>query len=284
MAHSPRTLLYMDVFLESFRQGNQPVSEAFGYHTHWGYWPAPQLATGTVADFQNAAEALTRKVCQAALLQDGMNVIDAGCGFGGTIASINQHYRRMTLVGLNIDGRQLARARQQVLPVEDNQILFLETDASQSNLEGNSFDALIAIESILHFPSRERFFQEAARLLRPGGRLVLCDFVPTETLKPWIALWEETLGKFFENIYGPHNMRYTLADYHTLGRQTQLQLCSEEDITINTLPSYRLTRELMKSTSRPGAEVAINNSVNQMLEWHSSQGSIRYMILAFERL
>ena len=38
-------------------------------------------------------------------------------------------------------------------------------------------DLAYAIESFVHGPSPERFFTEAARILRPGGRLIVCDDV-----------------------------------------------------------------------------------------------------------
>jgi cyclopropane fatty-acyl-phospholipid synthase-like methyltransferase len=53
---------------------------------HWGYWPEPSQATGTAEDYGRAAEALCRHVCAPAMIEDGQAVLDAGCGFGGTIA------------------------------------------------------------------------------------------------------------------------------------------------------------------------------------------------------
>jgi cyclopropane fatty-acyl-phospholipid synthase-like methyltransferase len=36
--------------------------------------------------------------------------VDVGCGFGGTIASLNEHFSDLQLTGVNIDLRQLDRA------------------------------------------------------------------------------------------------------------------------------------------------------------------------------
>jgi SAM-dependent methyltransferase len=45
---------------------------------------------------------------------------------------------------------------------------------------------VIALECAFHFDTRERFFAEAARLLRPGGRLVLADSIPSgPDVNPW---------------------------------------------------------------------------------------------------
>jgi cyclopropane fatty-acyl-phospholipid synthase-like methyltransferase len=94
--------------------------QAFGRHVHWGYWENPKKADGSVSDFVAAAENLCQRVCDAASVKDGAKLLDVGCGFGGTIASLNERITNTVLVGLNIDERQLIRARSnlyKVMPV-----------------------------------------------------------------------------------------------------------------------------------------------------------------------
>src|SRR3954467_4300097 len=100
---------YFDVLLRRLADGDPRAAEAFGRHVHWGYWPDPDAADGTPADYARAAERLCRKVCDAAGVRDGMRVLDVGCGIGGTIASLNERLRDVEFVGVNIDPRQLQR-------------------------------------------------------------------------------------------------------------------------------------------------------------------------------
>jgi cyclopropane fatty-acyl-phospholipid synthase-like methyltransferase len=60
---------------------------------------------------------------------DGEAVLDAGCGFGGTVDSLNGRLSGMDLVGLNIDPRQLQRASSRVVPRLDNRIRWQTGDA-----------------------------------------------------------------------------------------------------------------------------------------------------------
>ncbi|MCP3812268.1 class I SAM-dependent methyltransferase, partial [Mycobacteriaceae bacterium Msp059] len=66
---------------------------------------------------------------KAGNVADGHKVLDAGCGFGGTIQQINAAFSGMDLTGLNIDPRQLAAAESQTTPVNGNTISWVEADA-----------------------------------------------------------------------------------------------------------------------------------------------------------
>ncbi len=54
---------------------------------------------------------------------------------------------------------------------------FLNADVQELPFDDNSFDGAWAVESLLHVPDRGRALAETARVLRPGGRLVIADTV-----------------------------------------------------------------------------------------------------------
>ncbi|MGK7899870.1 MAG: class I SAM-dependent methyltransferase [Hormoscilla sp.] len=270
-------LPYFDGLLAEFGKGNEQAIGAFGRHVHWGYWDNPNAADGTVADFAAAAENLCRRVCDAGGVDNADRILDCGCGFGGTIASLNERFSDNQLVGLNIDDRQLARAREQVQPSNGNQIDFILADACELPFEDNSFDVVLAVECIFHFPSRERFFQEARRVLAPGGRLAICDFVPLPVLIYFNQLAENLIKPSVASTYGPVNSRFTLEKYRSLAATTQFKLKQSEDITVNTLPTYPVVRRLQ----RQAGDMAIER-VTAGAEFINRLGLSRYLILSFE--
>jgi ubiquinone/menaquinone biosynthesis C-methylase UbiE len=271
-------LPYFDRILDALHAGDAEVTRAFGAHIHWGFWDDVRRADGSVDDFALAEARLARQVIHAGGVRDGTTVLDVGCGFGGTLAEIDAHCDGMNLVGLNIDARQLDRARSQVVARPGNRVEFVTGDAGALPFADASFDVVLCVEAIFHFPSRQRFFAEARRVLRPGGRLALCDFVPRRIV-PW--LWDRFDRRFkpiVTRMYGPSDMRCTPADYRRLARGAGLRLVVQRDITAGTWPTYEVLRPLVRKIA-PHPDEA--EDVIRRVQFTTRIGLLRYLVLAF---
>jgi SAM-dependent methyltransferase len=271
-------LPYFDYLLDLLDQGQTAVERSFGRHVHWGYWQKPELAELTPDDFAAAAEALTGELCGAGRIGNGLRVLDAGCGFGGTLAHINEHYSNMKLTGLNLDGRQLQRARKLTAPEPGNTVEFVQGDACRLPFPDRCFDVILAVECIFHFPSRERFFREALRVLARGGYLAISDFIPAPSIVPFAKIrLPERLSRGF---YGRCNVQYTDRDYRRLAEQTRFDVSIARDITAHTLPTYAYLRRLARETSVYNGFAMIETATLELL---SRLKLMNYFIYAFQK-
>lgn len=269
-------LPYFDMLLEGRRRG-EPAAAVFERFVHWGYWEDPSRATLDPGEFKDAMDRLNDEVLAAAGLADGQAVLDAGCGFGGTLAAVFDEFASCALTGLNIDDRQLAYAREAVPGAR-----FVQGDACALPFADASFDRVLAVECIFHFPSRAKFLKEAARVLKPGGRIALSDFVPAASrgsggpLGRWV---EAGVAKG----YGTLGDGWKDGDYAAMAAAAGLRVVLDRDITRNTLPTYPVLKAILKSPETPREARDRMLNPTRLLEWASRLGFVRYRVVAFER-
>jgi ubiquinone/menaquinone biosynthesis C-methylase UbiE len=273
---------YFDLLFHRLAQNHPETVTAFGRHVHWGCWDDPASADGSAANYAVAAERLCRRFFEVAQIRDGQRILDVGCGFGGTIATLNEHYSNLELVGVNIDPRQLERARDSIRPHNGNRILFVEGDACQLDLRAGSFDVVLAIESVFHFDDRAAFFQGAAKALVPGGRMVLSDFVPPERALPLLQVFDPTTDRATRHTYGRINVLCSVDSYRKLGQQTGLELGLADDITTSIMPTYSFLRKHFRAW--PNADDArLFDQATAQLEIACRARLLTYSILGFRK-
>jgi tocopherol O-methyltransferase len=109
-------------------------------------------------------------------------VVDIGCGYGETARRLAA-MRGVDVTGLTVSAAQAGYAATR--PVTGGRVEILVRDWLANGLPDGGFDRAYAIESSEHMPDKQRFFDEAFRVLRPGGVFGIYAWLSKTAPKPW---------------------------------------------------------------------------------------------------
>src|SRR5713226_5520550 len=128
--------------------------------------------------FRGQLRELRQRTANLASIQPGEQVLDVGCGTGTLAMEVARRVGRAGCVaGVDPGTQQIARARskaaRRTLPI-DFQIGVIE----QLAFPDQTFDVVLSTLMMHHLPAplKRQGLAEIARVLKPGGRLVIADF------------------------------------------------------------------------------------------------------------
>lgn len=142
--------------------------DVWGEHVHHGLWVSGRESA------QTAVRQLVDLVAVAAEIEPDHELCDIGAGYGATARQLAYDYGAK-VTALTISPQQYEYARRKATPNENP--TYVLADWLHNRLPSESFDAACAIECASHMCDPRRFVDEVARVLRPGGRFVMCAWV-----------------------------------------------------------------------------------------------------------
>ncbi|NOX99912.1 MAG: methyltransferase domain-containing protein [Verrucomicrobia bacterium] len=157
---------------------NEFYNDVWGLHRHHGYW---ESGSETASE---AVALMARKILNAAQLAPGSKVVDVGCGTGG-IAWYFAREAEVEVMAYTLSQEEKATAEDGGMNVRGGSASFVCSDWLENDLPDEWADAVVLIESFSHMVDRGAVLAEIERVLKPGGRLVLTDWVVSEHPSPW---------------------------------------------------------------------------------------------------
>lgn len=122
----------------------------------------------------------------------GKHVVDIGCG-GGIYSSAWLGLRAASVTGVDSSAPILSTAREDL---DDSRANFVLGDASATGLPADSADVVFARALVHHVGDLAAFAQEAVRIARPGGRIIIQDRTMEDVAQPPSST--HLRGYFFE--------------------------------------------------------------------------------------
>jgi ubiquinone/menaquinone biosynthesis C-methylase UbiE len=158
--------------------------------------------------FGGGAEAMRRQALvplKSALVdRPAGRLVDVGCGTGRFLREVKANYPRLHVTGLDLSPHYLAVARRALRPW--SRVRFVEGAAETMPLADREFDVAVAIYLFHELPPpvRRAVAREFARIVKPGGTLILVDSLQTGDVPLYDAMLDYFPATFHEPYYASY--------------------------------------------------------------------------------
>lgn len=219
-----------------------------GPHIHHGYYESEGLHNSPYSNNRetdiHAQEKLIQKIAALLNINSTSKILDVGCGMGGSSIFLAQNYGA-NVTGISISAQQIALASKAVPENLKNSVAFKIEDAhSLAAFPNSHFDIVWSLESCEQFYDKSLFIQQAMRVLKPNGKLMVATWCSdAEQYQGEKAKIYQSLCKSFQLPYMP-----TIAHYSEIMKKYG-NLIFVEDWSDNVKYSWDFGIQKVKSYS-----------------------------------
>ncbi len=131
-------------------------------------------------DFTRIAQSMRDsgdRLVQELGVSSGLDVLDLGCGDGTT--AVPAAVRGANVLGVDIAANLVAAGNARARELALSNCRFVEGDASDlRDIDDDSFDLVVRIFGAMFAPKPADVAKEMVRVVRPGGRIVMGNWIP----------------------------------------------------------------------------------------------------------
>lgn len=236
------------------------------FHAAWGRNLHIGLFEDEALSVPEAAAAGNRRMAELAAPVAGERVLEVGCGFADASKLLTQRFGCRAVAVDNAPWR-LAGAE---IAGADDSVQLLAAEHGRLPFADRSFDLVWAAETLGYADDLSKTVSDIARVLRPGGRVILLEWFGSALLSPRPIL--ELYGA--SHLWPQRRWRSELTD-------AGLEIECFDDWTAHARGTYdRLGRIFESDAGRYTTAAIAQQNMDQRLRWidRSALGSL--MILA----
>ena len=264
-----------------YSAGAENFGDFHGGYLNFGLWEANN------EDYLRAAENLVLRVGTMLGLNGSSHLLDVAPGMGPQDLLLYKYFGGSRIDALDATWKhvQHGRRRMRESGIEER-VVFHHGSATSLPFADETFSHVMSIEGPEHFNTRERFFDEAYRVLKPGGVLALSDYTVPRPLQNSLdravvgltrRLWKVTK----ENIW-------TTADYRERLAAHGFSRVEVTEVGEQVIPGYyreQRRKEVRRELARIRGFVAgrLGQAIDHVLIWAYRRRLVEYVLVRAEK-
>ncbi|HEY6132055.1 MAG TPA: methyltransferase domain-containing protein [Halioglobus sp.] len=189
-----------------------------------------------------ATDELTNQMLHLAELREGLQLLDVGCGTGKAACRMAKEYSAR-VIGISPSEACIERSRS-LADASGQQDLasFRNGDGTAMDFGDETFDRVWVMESSHLMQDKRALIRECARVLRPLGRVVLCDVIMKRKLKLAEVIQYRDEFLLLRDVFG-RSINEPLQFYRQQFELNGLHVAAESDISKPTFPTFSRWRQ-----------------------------------------
>lgn len=196
-----------------------------------------------VDEFHIRGREATAKLTELLGELDGLEVLDVGCGLGGTARYLASSFDcRVTGIDLTPTYVSLAEKLSKMVGLEEK-VSFYEASALELPFPDGQFDVVWMEHVQMNIPPKDQLIHEIKRVLRPDGIFVFHEIFSTSETEPYLPVpWADVSSGSF--LVSPQEFRSTL-------QEAGLEITQWEDVSQPSLQWFNAVTQRLAESGPP---------------------------------